>query len=284
MICTGIWATWALTAQIASLAWNVTSGACTPAVGVQFCRRRPQLPPGGKLASKRQAFYSPCAGSASLVLQRTAVYPQLHACAMAAVGFSPSVRLFEAGACGIPVISDAWEGLDTFFAPGDEILVAASAAEVTEILLDMPETERAAIGARARAAVLARHTAAHRALELESYIRRDRRALHRFGQSAAALSAARSARAWILVGRRLIVKRERAVGRNSRTQVLRLIQRPPLAQVAVVRRGCRYVTTAYGASHLVTPESGKRIENYVPRAPKRRQCCSSVLPTVFGRR
>lgn len=90
--------------------------------------------------------------------------------AMAAVGFSPSVRLFEAGACGVPIISDTWEGLDTFFAPGDEILVAASPADVTETLRDMPETQRAAIGARARAAVLARHTAAHRALELESYL------------------------------------------------------------------------------------------------------------------
>ena len=90
--------------------------------------------------------------------------------AMAAVGFSPSVRLFEAGACGVPIVSDTWEGLDTFFAPGDEILVAASPADVTETLRDMPETQRAAIGARARAAVLARHTAAHRALELESYL------------------------------------------------------------------------------------------------------------------
>lgn len=90
--------------------------------------------------------------------------------AMAAVGFSPSVRLFEAGACGVPIISDNWEGLDTFFTPGEEILVAASPAEVTELLQDLPETQRAAIGARARAAVLARHTAAHRALELERYV------------------------------------------------------------------------------------------------------------------
>jgi spore maturation protein CgeB len=90
--------------------------------------------------------------------------------AMAAVGFSPSVRLFEAGACGVPIISDYWEGLDTFFTPGEEILVAASPAEVIEMLQDIPETQRAAIGARARAAVLARHTAAHRAMELEGYV------------------------------------------------------------------------------------------------------------------
>jgi spore maturation protein CgeB len=90
--------------------------------------------------------------------------------AMVEMGYSPSVRLFEAGACGTPILSDFWEGLDTFFVPGSEILVAGSSAEVTETLLDMGETERAVIGARARAAVLARHTAAHRVLELESYL------------------------------------------------------------------------------------------------------------------
>ncbi len=90
--------------------------------------------------------------------------------AMAATGFSPSVRLFEAGACGTPIISDVWEGLDTFFTPGQEILPASSPADVTGMLLDMPETERLAIGARCRAAVLAKHTAAHRVLELEGYL------------------------------------------------------------------------------------------------------------------
>jgi spore maturation protein CgeB len=90
--------------------------------------------------------------------------------AMVQVGYSPSVRLFEAGACGTPIISDTWEGLETFFLSGQEILPARSAAEVTEILQDMPETERVALGARARAAVLARHTAAHRVLELEGYL------------------------------------------------------------------------------------------------------------------
>jgi spore maturation protein CgeB len=89
---------------------------------------------------------------------------------MVAVGFSPSVRLFEAGACGTPIISDSWEGLDTFFVPGQEILVAESSAQVIEMLHDIPETERAALGARARATVLASHTAAHRVLELEGYL------------------------------------------------------------------------------------------------------------------
>ena len=44
--------------------------------------------------------------------------------AMAAMGFCPSGRLFEAAACGVPVLSDAWEGLEAFFSPGEEILTA----------------------------------------------------------------------------------------------------------------------------------------------------------------
>lgn len=89
---------------------------------------------------------------------------------MVAMGYSPSVRLFEAGACGAPIISDTWEGLDTFFVPGHEILAVRSTEEVTAILIDLSETERRAISARARTAVLARHTAAHRVLELEGYL------------------------------------------------------------------------------------------------------------------
>jgi spore maturation protein CgeB len=88
---------------------------------------------------------------------------------MVAAGWSPSVRLFEAAACGVPIISDAWDGLDDFFAPGREIVVARHARDVLESLRDMPEPERQAMAQRARARVLAAHTAAHRAAELESY-------------------------------------------------------------------------------------------------------------------
>lgn len=86
-------------------------------------------------------------------------------------GYSPSVRLFEAAACGCPVISDWWEGLDRFFKIGEEILLADSPARTSEYLFDLPASERRAIGRRARARILAEHTAAHRAAELESYIR-----------------------------------------------------------------------------------------------------------------
>jgi spore maturation protein CgeB len=88
---------------------------------------------------------------------------------MIAAGFSPSVRLFEAAACGTPIVSDYWSGLDTLFEPGREILIARSADDVLRFLRDVPETERRAIGARARDRVLAEHTSAHRAAELESY-------------------------------------------------------------------------------------------------------------------
>jgi spore maturation protein CgeB len=89
---------------------------------------------------------------------------------MVRAGYSPSVRLFEAAACGTPIISDNWPGLDEFFTPGEEILIAGSAEDVVEILRSMPETERRAIGDRARERVLGAHTAAHRAAELEGFI------------------------------------------------------------------------------------------------------------------
>lgn len=88
---------------------------------------------------------------------------------MIAAGYSPSVRLFEAAACATPVISDPWDGLDRFFEPGAEILIACRSADVLRYLRDLPERERLAIGARARRRVLAEHTAAHRAAELEAY-------------------------------------------------------------------------------------------------------------------
>ena len=88
---------------------------------------------------------------------------------MIRAGWSPSVRLFEAAACGTPIISDWWEGLDSIFRPGREILVARSSEDTLRLLRDTDESERRAIGERARERVLAEHTAAHRAAELEGY-------------------------------------------------------------------------------------------------------------------
>ena len=89
---------------------------------------------------------------------------------MVAAGWSPSVRLFEAAACGTPIVSDYWEGLETFLSPGLEILLARTPREMLEILREMPEKERTALGNRARQRVLEAHTSAHRARELERYV------------------------------------------------------------------------------------------------------------------
>jgi spore maturation protein CgeB len=90
---------------------------------------------------------------------------------MVEAGYSPSVRLFEAAACGVPVLSDEWPGLAEFFEPGREILVARSTEEALCILREFPDRERIAMGQRARERVLAHHTAAHRAEALERYAR-----------------------------------------------------------------------------------------------------------------
>lgn len=89
---------------------------------------------------------------------------------MIAAGFAPSVRLFEAAACGVPIISDAWPGLETVFEIDREILLASRTSQVLTYLHDLPDAQRAAIGQRARARVLASHTGLHRAHELEDLV------------------------------------------------------------------------------------------------------------------
>jgi spore maturation protein CgeB len=90
---------------------------------------------------------------------------------MVRAGWSPSVRLFEAAACGVPIVSDRWDGIDAFFRPGTEILLADTAADVLAHLDELDDERRADIGAAARARVLAEHTAEHRAAELEEHVR-----------------------------------------------------------------------------------------------------------------
>ncbi|HLJ17475.1 MAG TPA: glycosyltransferase [Bryobacteraceae bacterium] len=89
--------------------------------------------------------------------------------AMIKAGYSPSVRLFEAAACGVPIITDLWRGLASVFKPGREILVARSGAEVVKMLTTIPEERRIQIGRNARQRVLKEHTAAQRASLLEHY-------------------------------------------------------------------------------------------------------------------
>jgi spore maturation protein CgeB len=89
---------------------------------------------------------------------------------MIVAGWSPSVRLFEASACGAAILSDRWEGLDQFLTPGEEILLPKDAAEVVSILQDMSDSERTALGLRARERILAEHTSEHRAEEFEAIV------------------------------------------------------------------------------------------------------------------
>jgi spore maturation protein CgeB len=89
--------------------------------------------------------------------------------AMAEMGYCPSGRLFEAAACGTPVISDWWHGLDSFFDPGKEILIATTAEEVEEALMKDPgELQEVARAARNR--VLSEHTAERRCHELLGFL------------------------------------------------------------------------------------------------------------------
>jgi spore maturation protein CgeB len=89
---------------------------------------------------------------------------------MKRLGHAPSVRLFEAAACGVPVVTDTWDGLDAFFEPGREIIGARTAADVAQAVWGISEERRRAIGEAARRRVLAAHTADARAKTLEDYI------------------------------------------------------------------------------------------------------------------
>jgi spore maturation protein CgeB len=113
----------------------------------------PHVPP-----SDHPAFY--CSSRLTLNLTRAA---------MAEMGYCPSGRLFEAAACGVPILSDEWEGLDYFFEPGLEILVARTTGHVMEALA-MSNEQLARIARAGRERALAAHTAARRALELENIL------------------------------------------------------------------------------------------------------------------
>lgn len=97
-------------------------------------------------------------------------------------GYSPSVRLFEAAACGVPIITDWWAGLDEFFCPGKEILIARSTDEMLSHLQHLPEARRRELARNARSRILCCHTAEHRAATLASYIAEIRNGRERVGR------------------------------------------------------------------------------------------------------
>jgi spore maturation protein CgeB len=86
---------------------------------------------------------------------------------MVIAGYSPSVRLFEAAACGAAIVSDVWPGLETFFEPGREILLSTGSDDVVRYLRDYDAAELQRIGRAARERVLSSHTNDVRAQEFE---------------------------------------------------------------------------------------------------------------------
>lgn len=104
------------------------------------------------------AFY--CSSALTLSVTRRA---------MVDTGWCPSGRLFEAAACGAAVLTDAWPGLEAFFTPGEEVLVARTTEEALAAI-DTPRAVLSRIGRAARARALSEHTAAHRARELEALL------------------------------------------------------------------------------------------------------------------
>ncbi len=114
-------------------------------------RRIEHLPP-----SDHPAFYS----STRFTLNLTRAE-------MVEAGYSPSVRLFEAAACGSPIISDRWKGMEDFFEPGEQILLADTAEDVVGMLTGLSDVERSHMAESARQRVLEMHSSDHRALEFE---------------------------------------------------------------------------------------------------------------------
>jgi spore maturation protein CgeB len=88
---------------------------------------------------------------------------------MIKAGYSPSVRLFEAAACGTPIISDYWDGIETLFELDTEILISRSSEDTLAYLNTITEEQRKGISERARQKAVTHHTAAHRAIELINY-------------------------------------------------------------------------------------------------------------------
>jgi spore maturation protein CgeB len=101
------------------------------------------------------AFF--CSAQATLNINRDS---------MVRYGFSPPTRIFEAAGAGACLITDAWEGIELFLEPGTEILTAADGDAVATILEKLTPCDAQAIGAAARARILAEHTYAHRARQV----------------------------------------------------------------------------------------------------------------------
>ncbi len=93
---------------------------------------------------------------------------------MVDAGYSPSVRLFEAAGCGSAIISDVWPGIESFFEPNREILLATSCADVRSFLETLSASDAQEIGRKAQERVLDEHSATQRAIEFEQAVSMNR--------------------------------------------------------------------------------------------------------------
>ena len=91
---------------------------------------------------------------------------------MAAVGYSPATRVFEAAGAGSCLITDAWIGLDLFLKEGEEVLVARDGAEVAAHIASLTPARAREIGDAARARILAEHTYARRGRQVDALLRK----------------------------------------------------------------------------------------------------------------
>jgi spore maturation protein CgeB len=136
----------------------------------RFLLAGPQYPPDtnwpnnvGRIIHLEPKFHPPFYSSSRFTLNLTRQE-------MVTAGYSPSVRLFEAAGCGATIISDAWPGLETFFVPGKEILLAVNADEVVSFMTELESSQVCAIGRNAQERVIAEHSSERRATEFERYV------------------------------------------------------------------------------------------------------------------
>lgn len=87
----------------------------------------------------------------------------------ARLGHTPSKRLLVAAACGVPILSDQWSGLETFFEPNRDLYIVSDCHSVLESLYHVSREDRSKLGERARERVLAEHTTRRRTEEFLNY-------------------------------------------------------------------------------------------------------------------
>ena len=102
-----------------------------------------------------------------LTIPEAAALLNISRASMARYGFSPATRVFEAAGAGACLITDAWEGIEEFFEPDEELRVAENGAAVAELLADLSPARASEIGRAAYRRVLADHTYAQRAEQVE---------------------------------------------------------------------------------------------------------------------